>query len=358
MKKLGYVLFAVLVIAFIIVAMLYQAGFIFGGSKVSSGEKTVASADIPATAWKTLAVSSAAINYSAVGTVRSREAIDIISRLPSARVIQVNYNNGDSCAADSVLIKLEDKDLQAVLGAAGANLAVAESHLQFAQEEYDRYSQLVEKQAVARRTFEESISNLNTAKAQVSMMRHELENAQINLEYASIKAPFAGIVAERDCDPGDLATPQNLLLKIFNPAKLQLRVPIRENLFREIKIGAQLLVSVESTGVTYQAEIREIIPAVDPGSRTFLINAYLSGDTTGLMPGMFATCVIPIGQKDVLTIPRSAVIKIGQLEYLHIRAEDGQPMRILIKTAPLADKAMLEVISGARAGMKYLEAAL
>ncbi len=358
MKKFGYLFFVVLVIGFIISAMLYQAGFLFAGSKVLSGEKAVAPTEIPETAWKTLVASSAVINYSAVGTVRSREEIDIISRLPSARVIQVNYNNGDSCTAGAVLIKLEEKDLQAVLGAARANLAAAESHLKFAQEEYDRYALLVEKQAVARRTFEESVSNLNTAKAQVSMMTHALENAQVNLEYASIKAPFDGIVAERHCDPGDLATPQNLLLKIFNPAKLQLRVPIRENLFRKVKIGAPLLVSVESTGVTYQAEIREIIPAVDPGSRTFLINAYLSGDTTGLMPGMFATCVIPIGQKDVLTIPSSAVVKIGQLEYLHIRADNGKPMRILIKTAPLADTAMLEVISGARAGMKYLEDAL
>ncbi|NLF94214.1 MAG: efflux RND transporter periplasmic adaptor subunit, partial [Oligosphaeraceae bacterium] len=278
MKKLGYVFFVLLVVGFIISAMLYQAGAIFAGSKVPSGEKLPAATEIPDTAWRTLAVSTALINYSAVGTVRSREEIDIISRLPSARVIQVNFNNGDACPENSVLIKLEEKDLQAALGAAAANLTAAESHLKFAQEEYDRYAQLVEKQVVSRRTYEESVSNLNTAKAQVSMLKHALENARINLEYASIRAPFDGIVAERYCDPGDLATPQNPLLKIFNPARLQLRIPVRENLFREIKIGAQLQVPVESTGKVYQAQIREIIPAVDPGSRTFLINACLEGD--------------------------------------------------------------------------------
>jgi RND family efflux transporter MFP subunit len=358
MKKLGAVFFAVLVIAFIVSAMLYQTGVLFGGSKVPSGEIPDSAAEIPATAWKTLELSTVPINYSAVGTIRSREEIEIISRLPSARVIQVNVNNGDACQENSVLIKLEEKDLQAALGAAAANLAAAESHLKFAQEEYDRYAQLVEKQVVARRTFEESVSNLNTAKAQVAMLKHTLENARINLEYASIRAPFDGIVAERYCDPGDLATPQNPLLKIFNPARLQLRIPIRENLFRDIKIGAQLQVPVESTGKLYQAQIKEIIPAVDPGSRSFLINACLEGDTTGLMPGMFAACVIPVGQKEVLAIPASAVLKIGQLEYLHIRSAAGKVARIMVKTVPLAGTAgMLEVVSGAKPGMQYLEVA-
>ncbi|NLF94566.1 MAG: hypothetical protein GX564_11835, partial [Oligosphaeraceae bacterium] len=82
------------------------------------------------------------------------------------------------------------------------------------------------------------------------------------------------------------------------------------------------------------------------------------GDTTGLMPGMFAACVIPIGQKEVLAIPASAVLKIGQLEYLHIRSDEGKVVRIMIKTVPLAGTAdMLEVISGAKPGMKYLEVA-
>jgi multidrug efflux pump subunit AcrA (membrane-fusion protein) len=133
---------------------------------------------------------------------------------------------------------------------------------------------------------------------------------------------------------------------------------VRENLFRSIKIGARLQVSVESSGKVYQAEIKEIIPAVDPGSRTFLINACLEGDITGLMPGMFATCQIPLGQREVLAIPASAVLKIGQLEYLHLRSEAGMAERILVRTTPLAGRdGMLEVISGAKPGVQYLEVA-
>jgi len=354
MKKIGMILFAAFVVGFILWAMLYQSGSLGGGTKVEPGEKNVAPAK-DELKWKTLAPTSMTLYYSAVGTVRSREEIDIISRLITARVVQVNFRSGDFFKTGDVLIRLEDKDLAAKVESARENLKGAESRLQFAQAEYARYAKLIESNAIARRTYEESISNLNAAKAQVSMMKHELENAETNFDYATIKAPFDGIAAERNVDEGDLATPLNPLMKLFNPAKLQLRVPIRENLLGKIKMGDVLEVSVESTGKRYSAEVKEIIPSVDPGSRTFIVNACLSGDTKGLMPGMFARCEVPVGEKKILAVPMRAVHKIGQLEYLTVRGNDGHAVRQLIKTAPVPGRKELEILSGALSGEQYLE---
>ena len=353
MKKIITSLFAVFVIGFILWAMLYQSGSLGGGTKVEPGEK--AAVPEKEQTWTTLAPSTATLYYSAVGTVRSREEIDIISRLITARVTQVNFRSGDSFKSGDVLIRLEDKDLQAKVDGARENLKGAESRRQFAEAEYARSAKLIESDAIARRAYEEAVSNLNVAKAQVAMMNHELENAETNLDYATIKAPFDGIVAERNVDEGDLATPLNPLMKLFNPSKLQLRVPVRENLLGKIKIGDMLEVFVESTGKRYSAEVKEVIPSVDPGSRTFIVNACLSGDTTGLMPGMFARCEVPVGEKEILAVPMSAVHKIGQLEYLTVRANDGKAVRQLIKTAPIVGKNDLEILSGATSGEKYLE---
>ena len=354
MKKVKFIIFAVIVIGFIVWAMLYQSGTIGGGVKVSPGEKNENQVGND-TEWSVITESVIPVMYSAVGTVRSREEIDIISRLITARVIQVNFRSGESFRENDILIHLEDKDLQAKVEAAKENLKGAESRLAFAVEEHARYAKLVESNAVSRRTYEESVSNLNSAKAQVAMMKHELSNAETNLDYATIRAPFDGIVAERNCDPGDLATPLNPLMKIFNPAKLQLRVPVRENLFAKIKQGDKLLVAVESTGKTYPAEVREIIPAVDTGSRTFLVNACLSGETKDLMPGMFATCAIPVGEKKMLSVSPDAIMKIGQLEYLYTCSPEGKQVKTLIKTAPLPGTDRREIISGAQVGMKYKE---
>lgn len=354
MKKAGRIFFAIAVVVFIVWSMLYQSGTIGGGDKVQPGEAAASEAVVEGQ-WSELAETEIPLFYSAVGTVRSREEIEMISRLPTARVVRVHFNNGESFKEGDVLIQLESRDLQARVDVVRENLKEAESRLAFARKEQERYTKLFEKEVATLQAYEEVISNTKVAEAQVAAMKHELENALTNLEYATIKAPFDGIVSERNCDPGDLATPQNMLMKIFNPAKLQLRVPIRENLFSQIRIGDKLPVSVGSTGKDWQAEIREIIPSVDPGSRMFLVDADFEGDTRELMPGMFASCLVPLGKRKALTVPTQAIRNEGQLEYMRFRSETGTERDVPVKTAALPDQARREVLSGAQAGMFYRE---
>lgn len=352
MKQVRFTLFAVSVAAFIIWAMFYQAGVLSAGEKVAPGEKEAKA--VPAFQWQPLAGQKQKLSFKAVGTVRSREEIDVFSRLPYARVTEVPFLSGERFNEGDMLIKIEDRDLKAKSSAAAENLKGAESHLEFAQAEYDRNLKLLEANAVSRREFEAASTTLSAAKSQVAMLKNELQYAQINLEYASIIAPFAGVVAERSCEPGDLATPQNPLLKIFNPAKLQFQVPVREGLYTAVKIADQLQATVASTGKTYSAVVREIVPSVDPGSRSFLINAQLQDNdqNTGLMPGMFAECEIPTGNRTILVVPKSAVQRVGQLEFLRIKAADGRAIRQLVKTAPLNDNEV-EIVSGAKEGDEY-----
>lgn len=354
MKKVGTILFGIAAAGIIGWAMLYQSGTIGGGDRIVPGSRPVDPVDgnLP---WRTLTPVEIPVFYAAIGTVRSREEIVAISRLPAARIIEVHFRSGDAVKKGEVLIRLEDDDLKSQVDVAEENLKGAESRLKFAESEYVRYEKLLEFNAVSRRVFEESQSVRSAARAEVAMLKHQLDTAKTNLGFATIRSPFDGIVAERNCDPGDLATPLNPLLKLFNPAKLQFSIPIRENLFRAIRIGERLTAKVAATGRDYDAEIREIVPAVDPGSRTFVINAYLDGETSGLMPGMFARCDVPTGKRTALLVPAAAIVRIGQLEYLPVRGADGAPVRQLVNTVPGPDAATREIISGARAADQYLE---
>lgn len=356
MKKWSFTLFAILTVAFIIGAMLYQSGNLGGGPKTPPGEQAAATAAPPAgeQAWLRLETAPYPQVYTAVGAIRSQEEITIISRLPSARVTAVHFRSGEAFKAGDLLIALDERDLKAMADAAAENLNGAESRLQFAEGEYERHRKLFEAQAVSARVYEETASTYNAIKAEVAMLKYTLINARTNLDFATLRAPFDGIVAELQCEPGDLATPLNPLMKIFNPAKLQLRVPLREGLFRHVHIGDPLQVKVESTGRSFAAAVKEIIPAVDAGSRSFMINASLAGDTAGLMPGMFAVCDIPTGSRQLLAVPAGSIRRAGQLEWVLLRGGNGQVRRQLVKTAPLtADR--VEIIAGVRAGDEILE---
>lgn len=352
MKK--KILFSVLVVSaalFILWTMLYQAGTVGGPVKVAPGEKTKQPAEN--NTWTELKEEVVPVMYTAVGTVRSRESVDIISRLQAARILEIKVRSGDSVKAGDLLVRLESKDLQSELERVSESLNGAKSRLKFAENEFKRNEKLLESNAVSRRAYEEALNQFTVARAEVSMFAHALESAKINLSYAELRAPFDGIVAERFNDPGDMATPQKPVLTFFDPSKLVLRIPVREGLVSRLKPGAKFEVRFEALSRTLAAEIREVIPSVDPGSRTFSVDACLVGDTSAIMPGMFAVCGIGIGDETVLTVPAKAVRRVGQLQYLTVKTASG-PVDQYISSVPYGN-GRVKIISGLKAGDFYAE---
>lgn len=98
-------------------------------------------------------------------------------------------------------------------------------------------------------------------------------------------------------------------------------------------------------------EVREIVPSVDPGSRTFLVKVCIS-NAPALMPGMFGVLELNTGTRAALLVPASCVTRVGQLEYVSA-VIDRRPRQVLVRTIP-ADKGMCEVASGLEAGMQLV----
>jgi len=349
-KKVGYGLFVVGTLVFILWAMLYQSGTVGGPEKVSPGETKAPGVSGE---WKELRPTTIPVIYKAVGTVRSREMVDLFSRLPVARITEIRVRSGDSVKKGEDLVRLEDSDWRSAVAVAEENLKGAESRLKLAESDLKRLAQIVEQGGISRRDFDTAQNAVTVARADCSMLRHTLDTAKINLSYTEIQAPFDGIISERLNDPGDLATPQQPILKLFNPERLMIRVPLRENLVRTVKVGSFLEARLESLDRNLRAEVREVIPSVDVGSRSFSVDACLIGDVKGVIPGMFARCEVAIGTEEALMVSQRAIKQIGQLDYLTVKTPTGAVDQ-LVTTAP-SSAGQVRILSGLRAGDLYQE---
>lgn len=349
MKKLGSIALVTLSIAFIIWAMLYQAGTVGGPKKIRPGEKAARTVE---NRWMSPRIAKLPVIHHAIGTVRSREEIAVISRLPAARIIAITVRSGDAVKQGDVLVKLEDRDLQVAVQTAEENLKAAESRLNFATQDFKRYEKIVENGGVSRRDFDAAQNALSVSRAEVAMFRHNLDSAKVNLSYAEIRAPFDGVIAERLNDPGDLATPQNPILRMFDPTKLQLRIPVRESLIAAIHIDQALTVNIDALGRQTTATVKEIVPSVDAGSRTFSVNACLIGNIEKVVPGMFARSEIKLGEEQALVIPKAALQHVGQLTYLRVKTETGYADQ-LVQCTPLPNSGEVRVISGLSASDQF-----
>ena len=335
-------------IGLIIVMMFWQTGA-FAGGKIKPGRTPLPGATVGA---GTLTVQSVEVPviYKAVGTVRSRTEIDLSPRIV-ARILEIKVRSGDRVAKGDVLVTLDDAELSSGVRQVAERVRQTRAALDLATTELERARKLLATGSISQQAFDFADSNARQARAASDASIEAQKQAEAVLGYATLVSPIDGVVAERLADPGDIASPGNILLRVFDPTRLMLDVPVREGLVARIKLGEKVPFHVDALGTNLTGEVREVVPSVDPGSRTFLVKICIC-ETPALMPGMFGVLQLPTGMRRALTLPENGVQRVGQLEYVRTLL-DGRPRQILVRTVPAAD-GKVEIVSGTEAGMAVL----
>jgi RND family efflux transporter MFP subunit len=375
-RKLLIAAAAVIVLALLV---LYQTGA-FVPNKVPPGRTPRDGETEPADRYREITVRAEEVPriYKSVGSIQSQDQVEVSSRIV-ARVTAVEVRNGDRVEEGDLLVKLDDTDLQAAVRRARSQVESAKAAIDSARERVNaaqarldlatvnlkRMRDLYKERAIEEMRLDEAESEFRQAQAafseaqqrekatvsELAAAQQSLRGAEATLAYASIRAPMDGIVAQRLVDPGDLASPGTILARLFDPRLLRFEVPVRESLVKAVTIGDTVPLDVPALEKSYAGEIREIVPDVDPRSRTFMVMVCL-GEYPELVPGMYATLRLKLGTEQALLIPEAAVSRVGQLEYAAIRTESG-PRRVLIRTRP-AQGGLREVVSGLEEGMRVL----
>ena len=344
----------IVAIVLVVVVMFWQTGA-FAGGKIKPGRTPVPIAEsqrLSAAARESIIVQSTnlPVVYKAVGTVRSRTEIDLSPRIV-ARIQEIKVRSGDRVAKGDVLVKLDDAELTSGLRQVAEHVRQARAALDLATTEQERARKLLATGSISQQGFDLADSSARQARAAFDAATEAQKSAETVLGYATLVSPMDGVVAERLADPGDIASPGNILLRVFDPTRLMLDVPVREGLVTRIKLGEQVPFHVDALNTNLIGEVREIVPAVDPGSRTFLVKICI-GETPALMPGMFGVLQLPTGKRHALTLPENYVQRVGQLEYVRTLL-DGQSRQVLVRTVPAAD-GKIEIVSGLEEGMTVL----
>lgn len=286
----------------------------------------------------------------AVGTLKAAQRTEISSRI-LAPIQEINVRAGQDVAAGEVLLKLDPREIEARLRQAQGAVTAAEAALANAQAEFARNKNLVESRAVSRSAFEKAETDRNVAQARFDQAKDALQEAEVLLSYTTITAPRAGRIVDRLAEPGDTARPGVPLLVLYDPTSLRLEVPVPESLAVQLKPGDTLTVRVDSLNREVEAVVDEIVPQAEAASRSLLVKAAVP-HIEGLVEGMFGRLLVPAGQRRHLCIPTAALVRVGQLEFVDVVAEDGTLNRRMIKTGRAGFPGRIEVLSGLDAGEK------
>lgn len=281
------------------------------------------------------------------GTLRAIRETVIVSRLV-AEVREVLVTAGDRVALGDTLALLDDRDLQAVLRQSQDELTGAEARMREARAAYTRTLAAAEKSAVAQSTLDQSEAAKQSAESEVARIAQRIEQARVDLSHATLRAPFDAVVIDRYAYPGDLASPERPLLRLYDPERMRLEAYVRESLAIHLEVGQLVEVELEALGTRVEGHVEEVVPQAESASRSFLVKVSVP-PADKLYPGMYGKLLLDGGRTDRLLIPEVALTHVGQLSYVTLA--DDHATRRLVVIGSASEGGMVEILSGLVSGV-------
>jgi len=279
--------------------------------------------------------------------IGARQATTISSRT-LARITQILVRAGDSVSKGQLLLELERSDLESRFQQAAERVRSVTARQEEARQSLERTEQLYGRDLVSAAALDEARANYSALSADLASAKQAVREAEVAISFTEIRSPIDGRVVERFAEPGDTASPGDKLLALYNPNSMRVEAAVREGLATHLVLGQEVQVEVPVLDLLLTARIEELVPAADPGSRTFTVKAQV-GYSGQLLPGMYARMLIPAGSERLLLIPKDRVVEYGQLDIVWVDHE-GDVDRRFIRTGREIRPGILEVVSGLEQG--------
>ena len=259
----------------------------------------------------------------------------VLSSRIQGTIDQLLVREGTPVVKGQTLVQLDNRDVQAELASAAAEVENAQAHL-------DRMKTLHAQDAVSKQEMENATRTYKVAEA-----NHKAVLAQ--LSYTVVKAPFDGVITEKKVEAGELASPGQPLLIMENPRQLRLEATVAEGDLRSVSRGDKIPVIIDALqGRALAGIVGQILPAGDPQTHTFTVKVDLP-PTPGLKTGMFGRFQLDKGMSRTLLVPESAVVERGELTSVFAVSSDQIARLRWVKAGRRFNK-QVELLSGVNVG--------
>lgn len=206
------------------------------------------------------------------------EAEAVISSPMAGQIISMPTRLGTSFAKDEVLVRFNCVENQ-------ARAAIAESELTAATENLEAKIRLKAMDAASDIEVTIASAQVGKAKGQLDLSRHQVSQCEV-------KAPFAGFVVRAQGKPYQTANPGQPLLEIISAGVPRLKLSANSRQFSRIRAGTPLRVTIDETGLTYNAVVTLVNARIDPVNQSFEMEGRITGNAASLLPGMSGTAVL------------------------------------------------------------------
>lgn len=349
------------------------AGMLFSCGGPQRSESKAATPQTISSRVATLAIERVPVTATAGGTVEAKVRTVLAAQVMGA-VRAVHAEVGQRVKAGQVLVVMDTQQLDAAAAQAAAARAEARTaerevaamiegartQLELARATEARLEKLFARKSLTLQEMDEAVARrkqaeaaLRAAEARREQVAARIEQAEQGLKaaetqrgYATLTAPYAGVVVEKLAQVGSLAVPGAPLLVVERQGGWRAALNVEESLGHTIRLGLPLRLTSEANE-SLRAVVTEIVPVLDAATRNLIVKADLPA-SAGLRSGAFVRGEWPVGEREALTVPAAAVREAGQLQMVFV-VENGLARSRMVSLGQ-AMAGRREVLSGLTAG--------
>lgn len=288
------------------------------------------------------------------GVVEAVRQTVLAAQVPGA-VVELNVKAGDRVKAGQLLLRLDARAADQGAAASDAQVQAARAALEVATREYERQKQLHQKKYISQAALDRAESEFKATSAQVAAQMAQAGAARTQTGLHTVRAPYAGVVAEVPVALGDMAMPGRALVTLYDPTALRVTASVPQSAAGGVS-AESVRVELPGLGAERQwpsAERVQVLPTVDAATHTVQVRAELGVGPEGVAPGMFARLWLPAtgngAAGKTVTVPSSAIVRRAEMTGVYVRGEGGKPLLRQVRLGR-AEGDSVEVLSGVAPG--------
>lgn len=260
------------------------------------------------------------------------DRVSQVSSEVSGLVASVKVREGSWVKKGTPLVALNTEILDKQSDLGKTKIAQLVLRLEHAEKNFNRLEKLFAQNGVSEKEYEDALYHHQDLLKEKQTLENGLAQLLIQKEKSLIKAPYDGIVLEKNVDSGDWVQQGKLLVRLGSSDDLMVRVAISENLLRFVTIGAEVPVTIQAFQQEMTGTIMGIDPTADPQTKNIFLKIKIPAQKL-VAENMSASVLVPTSDKRLLSImPRDALIKFQGNDFVYTIKDDKatiQPINIV-----------------------------
>jgi len=296
-----------------------------------------------------VALRSVIYSVSAVGSVQAYDEIQVTARVVGA-VEAVYFTEGDTVAADQVLVEIEPRRFQLALDSAHANVQRAIAARDDARKSLQRRQKLGQEGIAAAEEVDVYRTKVATLEADLAQAKVAVSLAELNLRDARVRAGVAGVVQTRPVHAGQYVQLGAVLATLVQREPLMLRFKVAQQDAARLGPGIKAHFTVHGVKGDYEATIIHVAQSADETSRMVAAAARIDQPDPALRPGSFAEVTVPIGAPAPAPVIPLTAVRPSEKGFLAFVIEAGKARERVLTLGMRTEDGQVEVRSGVQPG--------